>query len=105
MEGANCFGNGKKSKEHEMLKAIFIGSVVLMLASNTLGANDPSKKAIKKGPFGNVDGKEVFLYALKNSKGMEVKITNYGGIVVSLKTPDKDGNLADIVLGYDSLSG
>jgi aldose 1-epimerase len=47
----------------------------------------------------------VQLFTLKNSKGVEAAITNYGGIVVSLKTPDKAGNFADIVLGFDSPEG
>jgi len=55
-------------------------------------------------PFGTVDGKQVFLYALTNGKGMEAHITNYGGIVVTLVVPDRSGKPGDIVLGYDSLS-
>ena len=49
------------------------------------------------------DGKDVQLYTLVNKNGLEVKITNYGGIVVSLRVPDRNGNLDDIVLGYDTL--
>ncbi|WP_228950400.1 aldose epimerase family protein [Mucilaginibacter sp. UR6-1] len=52
---------------------------------------------------GTVDGKEVSLYTLKNSNGVSVGITNYGGRVVSLNVPDKDGKFTDVVLGYDSL--
>ncbi len=64
------------------------------------------KGIIKMEPFGTTpDGKEVNLYTLKNAKGCEVKITNYGGIVISLTVPDKDGNLGDVVLGYDNLDG
>jgi aldose 1-epimerase len=56
-------------------------------------------------PFGSTaDGVQTLLYTLKNSSGMEVKITNYGGIVVSLLVPDRNEKSADIVLGYDSLS-
>jgi aldose 1-epimerase len=46
---------------------------------------------------------QVDLYTLKNSNGLEAKITNYGGIVVSLLVPDKNGKLTDVVLGYDDL--
>jgi len=49
------------------------------------------------------DGKKVDIYTLKNTNGCVVKITNYGGIVVSLTVPDKDGNIGDVVLGYDNL--
>jgi aldose 1-epimerase len=51
-----------------------------------------------------IDGDQVDLYLLKNSNGLEANITNYGGIVVSLKVPDKNGELGDTVLGYDNLN-
>ena len=51
------------------------------------------------------DGKSVMLYTLRNAAGMEAKITNYGGIIVSLTAPDKNGKYDDVVLGYDSLAG
>ena len=50
---------------------------------------------IKKEPFGTLpDGTDVALYTLVNDRGMKATITNYGGIVVSLYTPDRDGKLA-----------
>jgi aldose 1-epimerase len=62
-------------------------------------------KFVTKAPFGSMlDGKEVFKYTLTNRNGLELTVINYGGIVVSLKAPDKTGTLADVVLGYDSLS-
>jgi aldose 1-epimerase len=51
-----------------------------------------------------IDGSQVDLYTLKNSNGLEATITNYGGIVVSLMVPDKNGKLGDVVLGYDNLN-
>jgi aldose 1-epimerase len=42
---------------------------------------------------------------VKNSNGLEANITNYGGLVVSLTVPDKNGKLGDVVLGYDNLNG
>lgn len=60
---------------------------------------------MKKVSFGTLpDGSPVSLYTLTNKNGLEAQITNYGGILVSLRVPDKSGNFADIVLGYDSLS-
>lgn len=50
------------------------------------------------------DGRPVELFVLKNAAGMEVRITNYGGIITHLFAPDKDGQLADVVLGFDSLA-
>lgn len=48
------------------------------------------------------DGQTVEAVTLKNSKGSEVRIMNYGATVLSLKVPDRNGNLADVVLGYDN---
>ena len=57
-------------------------------------------------PFGKTaDGHEITLYTLSNKKGMEVTIINYGGVIVSLKVPDRKGQFADVVLGFDSLDG
>lgn len=60
---------------------------------------------ITSEPFGAADGQAITLYTLKNSKGAVATICNYGGIVTSLKVPDKDGKLVDVVLGYDNLDG
>lgn len=51
-----------------------------------------------------VDGKPTALYVLKNSKGMEACVTNFGGRIVSLMVPGADGELRDIVLGHDSIA-
>lgn len=48
-------------------------------------------------------GEKVYLYTLRNDNGITIKITNYGGIVTSIKTPDKKGQKANIVLGFKSL--
>lgn len=53
----------------------------------------------------SIDGKLVQLFTLKNNSGSEAAITNYGGKVVSLLVPDKDGKLADVVLGFDNIDG
>ena len=61
---------------------------------------------VKKETFGTTpDGKAVELYTLANSRGLEVRVITYGGIVVSIKTPDKQGKFADITLGFDDLAG
>ncbi|CAN5349356.1 galactose mutarotase [soil metagenome] len=59
---------------------------------------------ITEEPFGETsEGKPISLFTLSNQKGMEVKITNYGGIITSLTTLDKNRNPGDIVLGFDNL--
>ena len=50
-----------------------------------------------------VDGKQTQLFVLNNASGMEVCVTNYGGIIVSVMVPDKDGTMQDVVLGFDSI--
>ena len=61
---------------------------------------------ITKADFGTTpDGKTVELYTLKNDAGAEARIMTYGGIVQSLIMPDKHGQMADVVLGFDTLDG
>jgi len=59
---------------------------------------------ITKQSFGKTgDGENVDLYTLTNNLGMQAKIMNYGGIVVSLKVPDRNGKMDDVVLGFNDL--
>jgi hypothetical protein len=59
-----------------------------------------------KEPFGKtLDGTGAGLYTLRNSNGLEARITNYGGILVSLLVPDRNGKFGDVVLGCDNLQG
>jgi aldose 1-epimerase len=61
---------------------------------------------ISQIPFGLTgEGAPVTLYTLRNATGIETRICDYGGIVVSLKTPDRNGHLDDVVLGFDHLDG
>lgn len=54
--------------------------------------------------FGNARrGEKIFIYTLRNDNGITIKITNYGGIVTSIETPDKNGHKANIALGFKSL--
>lgn len=67
-------------------------------------AKGQGKGTWRKEAFGKTaDGQEVELYTLTNSRGVEVKITTYGGIVTSLKVPDRAGRMGDVVLGFDTL--
>jgi len=62
--------------------------------------------ATKVSDFGKTsEGVPIQIYTLTNSHGMEVRIMNYGGVVVSVKTPDRKGTVADVVLGFDDLKG
>lgn len=50
------------------------------------------------------NAKPIKLYTLKNSQGMEVCVTNFGGRIVSVMVPDKNGKMTDVVLGFDSIA-
>ena len=73
------------------------------------GCAEPAHKTagqISEQPFGKtLDGRPVEVYTLRNKSGAEAKILNYGGLVISLKVPDRNGQLGDVVLGYDNLDG
>jgi aldose 1-epimerase len=82
-----------------------LGFLAACLTGCDTMSNTP-KGTITKTDFGQTpDSTAVELYTLRNSRGMEAKIMTYGGIVTSLKTPDKHGKFADVVLGFDSLDG
>src|SRR6266481_524699 len=51
------------------------------------------------------EGEEVQLFSLTNDRGMEVRITNYGGIIIAINVPDRDGKFDDVVLGHETLEG
>ena len=54
--------------------------------------------------FGNARrGEKIFIYTLRNDHGITIKVTNYGGIITSIETPDRNGKKANIVLGFKSL--
>jgi aldose 1-epimerase len=74
-------------------------------------ADDPAPDrgatgGVPRAPFGQLPtGEAAEIFTLTNRHGVEVRATNYGGIIVSLRTPDRRGQFDDIVLGYDSLAG
>ena len=66
----------------------------------------PRALSMTRSAFGTLpDGQAVEAFTLTNANGMEVKAITYGGIITSLKVPDKPGQLADVVLGHDTLQG
>src|SRR5690348_14566593 len=70
----------------------------------TMVLNSVIASAQQKQSFGKTkDGTEVFVYTLKNKNGMETRITNFGGVVLSLNVPDRDGKFDDVVLAFDKV--
>ncbi len=83
---------------------IFAVLGVIGLTSCAPNNREASTARFSKQSFGKTEtGDQVELYTLTNSKGVAAAITNYGGILVSLKVPDRAGKLADVVLGHDEL--
>ncbi len=86
------------------LNRLFLILIALTVISSCRNSEtNQYKMSIHKEVFGEVNGKIVYLFTLTNTDGVEMKITNYGGIVTSLSVPDSKGNFEDIVLGFDNL--
>ncbi len=81
--------------------------IISLLTTCTPGSTDEEPVAtVTSESFGTLpDGTEANLFTLRNLNGLEMQVTNYGGIITSLKVPDKAGNFGDIMLGYDNLQG
>ena len=80
-------------------------AIALVSACTTKPESDLTLSGLNPAAFDTIiNEKPVKLYTLKNSNGMEVCITNFGGRVVSLVVPDKNGKPTDVVLGYDNIT-
>ncbi|MBV9470860.1 MAG: galactose mutarotase [Abitibacteriaceae bacterium] len=78
----------------------------LMTLTGTAESATTAHSRITRKSFGKApDGHPISLYTLTNAHGMEARITNYGGIVVSLTAPDRNGKFGDVVLGYSTIDG
>jgi aldose 1-epimerase len=99
-----------------MTKSFFIPLLCVLMACNngsgnrvaeTTGKDSLTEKQSemlnKKNFETTIDGKKTDLYILKNHNGMQAAITNYGGRLVSLLVPDKDGKMTDVVVGFKSV--
>ncbi len=82
---------------------LIFGLFILMACTNkTQPEEAETLSGLKKSNFETeVDGKQTQLFVLTNTTGMEVCISNYGGRIVSVMVPDKDGTMQDVVLGFD----
>ena len=83
----------------------FLVVMITMIVTASCGNHSKKGMNIQKETFGKINEKVVDLYTLTNTNQVEMKITNYGGIVTYFKIPDKNGILEDVVLGYDNLEG
>jgi len=102
---------------HEIVKRLFSGCVGACLLgtlfvplvgcqTTTLSTKDKPRRCIQKSFFGKTPKGEVIdRYALTNSNGMKAAVMNYGATLIALEVPDRNGKLADVVLGHDTLEG
>ena len=87
-----------------MKNIYFLLLLFLISSCENIKNNNMSLVSIKKQSFGKtIDGNEVHQYILKNKKGMEISVINYGGIITSWKAKNRDGIYQDIVLGFDNI--
>lgn len=89
-------------KKHFLLAGV---AAMILSACNTKPATELTQSGLDPTKFQTtVNGAPTNLYTLKNKAGMEVCITNFGGRIVSVMVPDKDGKMQDVVLGFDSIA-
>jgi aldose 1-epimerase len=85
---------------------ILVPAVILVVLGVMMTERADAEVSISRQPWGQTpDSEAVDLYTLTNAGGVQATITTYGGIVVTLRVPDRDGKLSDVVLGYDNLDG
>ena len=87
-----------------MNKLILLVCTVLMAGCTATTKEELTESGLKRSDFQTeVNGEKTDLFVLKNKNKMEVCVTNFGGRIVSVMVPDKDGNMKDVVLGFDSI--
>lgn len=87
-----------------MKKLCVWGVAALLMAACTPKAEQTTDSGLLQSKFRTeVNGKKTDLFTLRNKNNMEVCITNFGGRIVSVMVPDKDGQMRDVVLGFDSI--
>jgi len=91
--------------KHTLWPALMIVAAGAACARKSPQHNTETRRqaSVSQAPFGTINGRPVTVYTLTNSSGMELRATNYGGIILSLLVPDRNHQLGDVVLGFDSL--
>ena len=85
-----------------LLGAIFLCAFTFSACSSSSVEKGPSLAKEKWGQL--ADDTIVSLYTLENANGMRVKISDFGALLVAIEVPDKNGQLADVALGYNTLA-
>lgn len=108
-----CHRPNPPPKMKPLVKPLFVVAMCAALSScsddsspDSTSSGSSESSGLVESEFGKMPGGEsVKIFTLTNTNGMEAKVTEYGAILVSLQVPDKDGNLADVTHGYDTLEG
>lgn len=91
-------------KFSKLIYLLLVATVVACTNTKTAQEEATTLSGLKRSNFQSVvNGDSTNLYVLKNANGMEVCVTNYGGVIASVVVPDKNGKLQDVVLGFDSI--
>ena len=88
------------------MKRSVVVALLLVVFAGVFQLRAEGKSKMQKQSFGKTaDGKAADLYVLTNGKGAQAAVTNFGASLVWLKMPDRQGKLADVVLGYENVEG
>ena len=83
-----------------------LASFLFSSCQKPAATSKPAADGVVREIYGKMpDGREVALFTLTNAKGLRARVTEYGAILVSMEVPDRDGKLADVTHGYDTLDG
>jgi aldose 1-epimerase len=99
-----ALGHGSASLGFVAIVAVAAGFLAREPLARAAGTQ--AKRGVTRSSFGRLpDGRGVELFAVTNARGVEMRVISYGGIIVSLKVPDRQGRFDDVVLGHDELRG
>ncbi len=99
------FRRGLAGRATRLSPAVVLTVAIALLATTASASSPKHEPTITKASFGTLsDGTGVDIYTLTNSGGMEVKILTYGGILQSIKVPDRRHRFANVTLGFDNLA-
>ena len=88
-----------------ILRSTLVGALILQAGCMTKTPESARTLSVRREPFGVLaNGDSVHVFTLANANGVEVRVLDYGGIIQSIRTPDRNGKVADVVLGFDTLA-
>lgn len=86
-----------------MKRLALLPCLIFIVIAASANENQQKKPTITKILFGDASGQKIYQYTLTNSNGMQVKVINYGATITEIITPDRNNEMGNVVLGFDSL--